>query len=73
MMSRNKKALESLHGLLIEELIGRIQGGAATPSDLNVARQLLRDNQIDCAAIEGAPILKLAENLPFSDDEEEAA
>jgi hypothetical protein len=72
-MSRNKKALESLHGLLIEELIGRIQGGEATPSDLNVARQLLRDNQIDCAAIEGAPILKLAENLPFSDDEEEAA
>lgn len=72
-MSRNKKALESLHGLLIEELIGRIRGGAATPSDLNVARQLLRDNQIDCAAVEGAPILKLAENLPFSDDEEEAA
>jgi len=72
-MPRNKKALESLHGLLIEELIARIRSGEATPTDLNVARQLLRDNSIDCAAVEGAPILKLAENLPFSDDEEEAA
>ena len=71
-LSRNKKALESLHGILIEELIQRIKAGTATPSDLNVARQMLRDNQIDCAAVEGAPILKLAENLPF-DDEEEAA
>jgi hypothetical protein len=67
-----KKALESLHGLLIEELIARIKSGEATPTDLNVARQLLRDNQIDCAAVEGAPILKLAENLPFSDEEEAA-
>ena len=68
-MSKNKKALESLHTLLIEELVARIQAGAATPSDLNVARQLLRDNSIDCAAVEGAPILKLSENLPFVDEE----
>jgi hypothetical protein len=64
-----KKALESLHTLLIEELVARIKSGTATPTDLNVARQLLRDNSIDCAAVEGAPILKLAENLPFTDEE----
>jgi hypothetical protein len=64
-----KKALEALHTLLIEELVSRIKSGTATPTDLNVARQLLRDNTIDCAAVEGAPILKLAENLPFTDEE----
>jgi hypothetical protein len=69
---KKKEALEALHGLLIEELVSRIRNGEATPTDLNVARQLLRDNQIDCAAVEGAPILKLVENLPFSDEEEAA-
>jgi hypothetical protein len=67
-----KKHLNELHGILVQELIKRVLSGEATPADLNVARQLLRDNQIDCAAVEGAPILKLAENLPFSDEEEAA-
>jgi len=71
-MSKNKKSLDALHTLLIEELIARVQSGVATPSDLNVARQLLRDNSIDCAAVEGAPIMRLAQNLPFTDEEEAA-
>ena len=64
-----RDALEALHTLLISELVNRIQSGEATPADLNVARQMLRDNSIDCAAVEGAPILKLVENLPFLDEE----
>lgn len=72
MSSKNKKSLDALHTLLIEELIARVQSGVATPSDLNVARQLLRDNSIDCAAVEGAPIMRLAQNLPFTDEEEAA-
>jgi len=71
-MMSTKKHLNELHGILVQELIKRVLSGEATPADLNVARQLLRDNQIDCAAVEGAPILKLAENLPFSDEEEAA-
>jgi hypothetical protein len=71
-MNNNKAHLEALHSLLIQELVARIQSGSATPTDLNVARQLLRDNSIDCAAVEGAPILKLVENLPFTEEEEAA-
>jgi|LauGreDrversion4_2_1035121.scaffolds.fasta_scaffold2604025_1 hypothetical protein len=65
MADETKESLKSLHGLLCEELIRRIRSGEASPSDLNVARQLLRDNCIDHAAIQGAPILRLAQDLPF--------
>ena len=65
----SSELLQTLHTLLISELVNRIQSGEATPADLNVARQMLRDNSIDCAAVEGAPILKLVENLPFLDEE----
>ena len=65
----SSELLQTLHTLLISELVNRIQSGEATPADLNVARQMLRDNSIDCAAVEGAPILKLVENLPFIDEE----
>jgi hypothetical protein len=65
MADESKKVLRDLHSLLCEELVRRIRSGEASPSDLNVARQMLKDNCIDQAAIEGTPILRLAESLPF--------
>jgi hypothetical protein len=65
MADDTKAVLKDLHRLLCEELVRRIKTGEASPSDLNVARQMLRDNCVDQAALEGTPILKLAHSLPF--------
>ena len=46
-MSDKTEKLYSLQDILINEFIERIESGAASPSDLNAARQLLKDNGID--------------------------
>lgn len=71
-MSASKKNLETLHNMVVEDLLNRIRSGTATSSDLNVARQLLKDNGIDCAALDGTPIQKLALTMPFDGIEKEA-
>lgn len=48
----------------------RVQSGEATPADLNVARQLLRDNGI-MSAPNNKPVIKLADRLPSFDDNDE--
>ena len=48
-MSDKTKKLHSLQNILIDEFITRIESGEATPSDLNAARQLLKDNGIHVA------------------------
>ena len=63
-MDNNQKALESLHTVLIQELLNRIRTGDATPSDLNVARQLLKDNGIECIPVEASPFGDLMASLP---------
>ena len=40
--------LASLHGLFAEFLLSRLQGGDIKPAELNVIRQFLKDNNIDC-------------------------
>ena len=37
----------------------------AKSSDLNVARQFLRDNGIDAVPTDGSPLKKLVDELPF--------
>ena len=61
----DEKQLKSLQDLLVVELMERIESGEATPSDLNTARQLLKDNAIivDVIRDEG-PIHQLSK-LPF--------
>lgn len=66
------KLLELLHKDLAEELLSRIKSGAATAAELNVARQMLKDNGIDSVAFKDSPILKLSETLPFADPEAKA-
>lgn len=67
----NKDILEAIHSALAQELLQKIQNGDATPSDLSVARQFLKDNGIDAAPDASQPMLNLAKIMPF--DEEEAA
>ena len=67
------ETLESLHSLLAEYLLIRIESGEATAADLGVARQFLKDNGIDSVSFQGSPIKNLATVLPFEDPEEPIA
>ena len=57
-----------LHKTLAENLLLHIQNPEAKSSDLNVARQFLKDNGIDAVPVEGSPLSDLVATLPdFSD------
>ena len=57
---------------LAEEILKRIKAGTATAADLQVARGLLRDNNIQCIPKANPGLMRLAETLPFDGDEAEA-
>ena len=61
---KNKDLLEVLHTELIKELLDRIRHGDAKPSDLNVARQMLKDNGIECLPVPESPFGDLMASLP---------
>ena len=67
-MSDKSDKLYGLQDLLIDEFINRIQSGEATPSDLNAARQLLKDNQISATVTNDNPMANLVNMLPFDDE-----
>jgi len=64
--------LESLHGVLAEDLIERIKSGEAKASDLNVARQFLKDNGIEQIPTRDNETGRLVQQLPFDAEEEGA-
>ena len=68
-MRQDKKLqlLETLHTVLIENLLDKVKSGEAKPGDLNVARQLLKDNGIECIPTEKSPMEDLMSNLPDLD------
>ncbi len=51
-MDKNFKILEKLHLLLAKELTDKITSGEAKAGDLNVARQFLKDNGVECLPVE---------------------
>lgn len=63
--------LRDLQEKLVKSLMERIDNGTATAADLGVARQLLKDNNIDCNPRKDAPIMKLYQALPFAPTEDE--
>lgn len=69
-MSSDKFDFDLLHRALAEQLLRRCQDGSATASDLNVARQFLKDNAID-SATPSDEILRLLESLPEQMDAED--
>jgi hypothetical protein len=74
MEETKEERLGNLFDLVCRELTTRIGDGAATPTDLNVARQLLKDNNITAHPAEASPLANLANALPFpsSDEVQEA-
>lgn len=67
------EVLESLHKELTDALLKKVRSGEATAADLAVARQFLKDNNIDAIPNEGSGLGKLAAELPFTDEEKEVA
>ena len=61
----SNKKLKELHAVLAEKLLEKVKDPDAKSSDLNVARQFLRDNGIDAVPVEGSSLQRLAEELPF--------
>ena len=58
-----------LHKVLAEQLLARVESGEATASELNVARQFLKDNGIDGTVEQSDPLASLVKVLPFTDKE----
>ena len=71
MSDPNKELLDKLMSLTITELVQQIESGEATPSTLNVARQMLRDNQITCTVQGNAAMSQLVDVLPFDEYSED--
>ena len=62
--------LKELHEELAKVLLDRVKDPDAKSSDLNVARQFLKDNNVDAIPTEDSHLQKLIEELPF--DEKQA-
>ena len=50
------KNLKELHGVLAEQLLKRVKDPEAKASDLNVARQFLKDNGIEAIPVDNSPL-----------------
>ena len=66
-MDKNFKLLEQLHLVLAQALLDKVKSGDAKAGDLNVARQFLKDNGVECIPVEKNPMEELMLNLPDLD------
>ena len=61
----SEKTLKQLHNELALKLLNKVRDPEAKSSDLNVARQFLKDNGIDAIPVDNSPLGKLMNELPF--------
>ena len=66
-MDKNLKILKTIHYELAKHILDLIKSGEAKAGALNVARQFLKDNGIECIPVEKTPMQELMENLPDLD------
>jgi hypothetical protein len=59
--------LKELHTRLAERLLDRIKEKDVKASDLNVARQFLKDNGIESLPVDNSPLQKLIDEMPFAE------
>jgi hypothetical protein len=64
--------MKDLFTATLSALVDRVKSGEATAADLNVARQMLKDNGIGSAPSVSPDMIRLSEVLPFTTDEEAA-
>jgi len=63
-MDKSLKIMKTLHYELAKDLLDKVRSGEAKAGDLNVARQFLKDNGIECIPVENNPMEDLMHNLP---------
>ena len=66
-----ESSLGELHGLLAKVLLHKLKTGDLDKGDLNVIRQFLRDNNIDCYGPSNSMMTSIATELPKFDEENE--
>lgn len=59
--------LKELHDELAKILLQRVKDPEVKSADLNVARQFLKDNNIDAVPTENSPLQQLINELPFDE------
>jgi len=64
-MEDNK--LKELHSELAKVLLQKVRDPEVKASDLNVARQFLKDNGIEALPVDGSPLKSLLDELPFKE------
>ena len=69
-MINKEKDLENLHSELTQKLLDKIRSPEVSASELNVARQFLKDNGVESIPIDNSPLKSLVDELPFNDHEE---
>ena len=66
-MINKDKQLEQLHSELTQKLLEKIRDPEVKASELNVARQFLKDNGVESIPIDNSPLKSLVDELPFND------
>ena len=66
-MDRSLEILNTMHYELAKFLVDKIKTGEAKAGDLNVARQFLKDNGVECIPVENNPMAELMKGLPDLD------
>ena len=61
MAKKDQEILSEMHLALTEDLLNRIKSGEAKASELNVARQFLKDNDITAIPTDDSAIKQLVE------------
>jgi hypothetical protein len=69
----NEEQFNELHGLVTEELIGRIKSGTATTQDLKAATDWLAKNNITGVPVLGSPLANLFSSLELEMEDVERA
>ena len=62
------KLMEALHEELGQTLLQRVRDPEVKSSDLNVARQFLKDNDVTAIPTDNNTLSQLLEDLPFNED-----
>jgi len=66
-MTTSDDKLKELHALLAEKLLDKVRDPECKASDMNVARQFLKDNNIDAIPVDNSPLKSLMDELPFNE------
>lgn len=72
MTKANEDTLASMHGLFAQVLLEKLRTGDLEKGDLNVIRQFLKDNAIDCYGPADQTLVDISASLPtFEEDDDD--